>query len=625
MPGIVGLITRMPRERAVCELSRMIGSLSHEPFYTSGTLIEESLGVYAGWTAQVNCVPEGMPVRNASGDVMMVFSGEDFSSAGAVGQCGNEPNGRGTHGLSHVVRQYEEDPSFPVGLNGRFHGIVVDRTRGIVLLFNDRYGMRRVYYHEGSDALYFAAEAKAILAVRPELREIDAAGLVDRIACGSVLEDRTLFRDIYALPIASAWVCRNGSVVRKERYFDPVEWENQGELDSATYYKTLREVVSEIIPRYFSGHQRLGMSLTGGLDSRMIMAWRKPEPGSLPCYTFGGPLRECQDVIVGRRVAHACAQSHEVISLDKTFLSRFAHYAERAVYLSDGCVGVAHAADAYLSEKEREIAEVRMTGNYGGEVLRRVQAFKPMRALGGLFQAELTDQMARCETIFAQLTQKHPVSFAVFNQAPWYHYGVLALEETQLSVRSPYLDNDFVRTVFRAPEATLSTSDCCIRLIADGNPALINIPTDRGLCGDRGRHFGALSHAFSELMFKAEYAYDLGMPHSMARLDHRFSRMRLERVFLGRHKTQHFRIWYRDALAEYVKEILLDDRSLSRSYVNRLKVESVVGEHLKGTANYTSEIHTLLSLELFHRLFIDYPGPGYKTLGGLSVPADARG
>ena len=45
------------------------------------------------------------------------------------------------------------------------------------MLFNDRYGMQRIYCHESKDAFYFAAEAKAILAVRPELRRMDARGL----------------------------------------------------------------------------------------------------------------------------------------------------------------------------------------------------------------------------------------------------------------------------------------------------------------------------------------------------------------------------------------------------------------------------------------------------------------
>ena len=34
------------------------------------------------------------------------------------------------------------------------------------------------------------------------------------------------------------------------------------------------------------------MSLTGGLDGRMILAWANLSPGILPCYTFGGTYRD---------------------------------------------------------------------------------------------------------------------------------------------------------------------------------------------------------------------------------------------------------------------------------------------------------------------------------------------
>ena len=63
------------------------------------------------------------------------------------------------------------------------------------------------------------------------------------------------------------------------------------------------------------------------------------------------------------------------------FSRKFPRYAERTVYLTDGCVEVSHSPDLYVNELAREIAPVRMTGNYGGEVLRRVRAFKPYHLL----------------------------------------------------------------------------------------------------------------------------------------------------------------------------------------------------------------------------------------------------
>jgi hypothetical protein len=67
-------------------------------------------------------------------------------------------------------------------------------------------------------------------------------------------------------------------------------------------------------------------------------------------------------------------------------------------------------------------------------------------------------------------------------------------------------------------------------------------------------------------------------------------------------------VWYRDALSKYLREILLDRQTLSRSYLEPRGVEAIVNGHLKGDRNYTTEIHKLLTLELLHRLFIDPSG-----------------
>jgi asparagine synthase (glutamine-hydrolysing) len=108
-----------------------------------------------------------------------------------------------------------------------------------------------------------------------------------------------------------------------------------------------------------------------------------------------------------------------------------------------------------------------------------------------------------------------------------------------------------------------------------------------------------------EFTFKAEYAYDYGMPQWVASVDHLLSPLRLERLFLGRHKFLHFRVWYRDSLSDYVRQMLLDPRTLARPYVERKGVEAIVRGHLGGGQNHTTAIHKLLTLELLHRLFFD--------------------
>ena len=160
------------------------------------------------------------------------------------------------------------------------------------------------------------------------------------------------------------------------------------------------------------------MSLTGGLDTRMIMAWQKRPAGSLPCYTFGGMLRDCQDVTVARRVARACQQPHEVIRVGEDFLSRFPYYAQQTVYLSEGGVDLSRAPDLYLNERARDIAPVRLTGNYGGEVLRRVRAFKPVMPMPGLFQAELLGYVRQAGETYARVLRGHPGLFCSLQAGP---------------------------------------------------------------------------------------------------------------------------------------------------------------------------------------------------------------
>ena len=605
MPGIVGLIAKLPKNRAERELSAMLGTLRHEPFYVTGTWSNESLGVYVGWSARDGSFGDGMPLSNEKGDVVLVFAGEEFPEPGSPARLKARGHDLGSAEASYLVHLYEEDPSFPAGLNGFFHGLLADRARGTVTLFNDRYGMQRLYYHESKDAFYFAAEAKAILAICPELRTLDPASVGELVALDAILENRSLFRGISVLPGASLWRFRDGAIQDRGAYFHPGEWEAQSVLDQDTYYRQLREAFVQNLPRYFSGRQRVAMSLTGGLDTRAVMAWYRGLEGSLPCYTFGGTYRNCRDVLVARRVAQECKQPHQVLQVGADFLSRFPELAERTVYLSDGCADVSWSAPFYGCQRAREIAPVRMTGNYGDQILRRYRAFKPSTPATDVFQPDFMTHIVAADETYSRIASMHPLSFCAFYQTAWHHQILLSLEQTQLTQRSPFLDNDIVRTNFRAPVSALENNNVRLRLIADGSPAMRQIRTDVGVGGRQEAFASMIARRYQRFTFKAEYAYDHGMPQWIARIDHAFALLHLERLFLGRHKYYHFRIWYRDGLSKYVQEMLLDPLTLSRPYLDRKSVESVVRSHVKGERNYTTEIHKLLSIELIHRMFLD--------------------
>jgi asparagine synthase (glutamine-hydrolysing) len=598
MPGIVGIITKRPRQWAEPQLLRMVAALRHESFYRTGTWIDESLGVYAGWTVIEDSFADGMPLHNRKTDQSMIFSGEVY---------GNRPGAPDVDEsqAAFILRLAASDKNFVSQLNGLFHGLLADPINGSVELFNDRYGMHRLCYHESEGAFYFAAEAKGILAARPDLRVPSPQGLGEFLACSCVLENRTIFKDIAVIPAGSRWIFRNGALKQKETYFDPKQWEEQEPLDAESFYEGLRESIANALPKYFEGPQSTGIALTGGMDTRVILAQYKPDAGSLPTYTFGGMFRDCRDVQLARKVAGICGQTHEVITVGDEFLSNFPHYAERSVYMTEGGVDVYRASDLYVSEKARQIAPAKVVGTYGSEIVRHAVMFKPMLPAAGLFRGDLVADVRRAYDTYAAIRRVNPVTFAAFRQSPWYHHGVLALEQTQLTVRSPFLDNDFVAAVYRAPANLSPHDDVRLRLIGDGSPALRKIASDRGVGGTFGPVASALTRAFFEFTFKAEYACDYGMPQWAARMNSWVAPLHLERIFLGRHKFLHYRVWYRDALAGYIQDILLDPRTLSRPFLERKSIESMVTGHVRGSRNSTTAIHKMLTMELLFRQFFD--------------------
>src|SRR5262249_13323182 len=209
---------------------------------------------------------------------------------------------------------------------------------------------------------------------------------------------------------------------------------------------------------------------------------------------------------------------------------------------------------------------------------------------------------------YSEEAQGNQLSFVAFKQVPWHHYARLAVEQSQICVRTPFLDNDLVGLAFQAPTESQRNLAPSLRLIAEGNPGLGQIPTDRGVSYPANLITSRVHRSVEEFLTKAEYAYDYGMPNWLARIDRVLQPLRLERLFLGRQKFCHFRTWYRHQLAGYVKEVLLDPLSRSRPHVNSSALEPLVNAHVSGIRNYTVEIHKLLSLELLHRTFLDYRG-----------------
>jgi len=598
VPGIAGIITRNKASDARRLLANMLDSMTHEPFYEMATCCAPELGVWAGWIAHPGSFAAHESTAGDADEVGLLLSGELFQDDRVTPRPASSQASRPGSILSLYDRLGAR--SLPE-LNGLFSGLIIDRRAKRALLFNDRYGLERLYVHQTADATYFASEAKALLRILPDLRALDDAAVAEFLAFGCVLESKTLFRGIRCLDGGSLWSFQDGSCT-KDRYFDPESWVHQPALTAQAFASEFEETFSRVLPSYVGNGAGLGISLTGGLDTRMVMACL-PNLATKPvCYTFAGLSGATLDQRLAARIAAACGLDHQVLRIQPDFLSNFGSYVDRTVQVTDGCSGATVAHEIYFNAQARALAPVRLTGNFGSEVLRSMSTFKPSRLEPGIFHADFRPKVeaSAARTVRAG---EHPVIFAAFREIPWNLFGSLAAGRSQLSFRTPYLDNELVALACRAPASSRQSPASAIQLVEHRRSELSRIPTDRALMGNGGSLSRTARTLFAAVTFKLDYLHKEGLPDwlmpfepALGALDHA--------GLLGLHKYLPYRLWFRHELATYVTDVLTDPQTARLPYWDAAMLSSIARDHVAGRHNYVREINAVVTLAAIDRLLV---------------------
>jgi asparagine synthase (glutamine-hydrolysing) len=572
----------------------MQGAMMQETFYVSGRHSAPELGVYGGWVALGESAAAHQPVSNATREVTLLLSGECFSDSSSQS---------GWNAGQSMIRAYEKQGErFVEDLNGLFSGLLIDRRRNQALLFNDRYGFDRLYVHETEDEVYFASEAAPLLRVLPHLRQFDHEGVTQFLAVGCTLEGRTLFKGIHLLPAASVWTAVPGRTTKKT-YFSPKTWESQPVLSAHDFQTQFQETLSRIVPRYYESNAKIGIALTAGLDSRMVLACRPSLQQQPVCYTYGGRAGEMLDTRLAAQVAQKCGMEHHVLRIGPDFFSDFGNHVDRTIRATSGCFGLTGAHEMYLNRRARELAPTRLTGVCGGEILREVCTFKSLGLAVNIFTPEIRASIAARSNHFAT-EQRHPVTFAAFQEIPWNINGSLTACRSQVTFRTPFLDNDLVGLAYQAPASVRNSSASAVQLIRETSPELASIPTDMGLMGTSGNLARAGSRVFSKLTFKLDYLCNEGLLSSFSFLDPMISRLNSSIGIPGLHKYLWYRQWFRCELAAYIREQLNDFSIKKMPFWNDEVIRGLADDHIRGRRNCVGEINAVLTLASIRRLLL---------------------
>lgn len=579
----------------------MVATMKHEAFYASGTHSVPEMGIHAGWVTQENSFAAGQPLVNEQQDIVLIFFGECFLDAQLGVELRRKGHNVGTSQASWLVHLYEQEgEAFFETLNGLFSGVLIDKRNGSVFLFNDRYGTERIYWHETADAFYFASEAKALLRILPESRHFDEQGVAQFLAYGTTLEERTLFKGISSLPGGSLWTFDNGTCA-KHKYFSPESWESQTPLPVESFDSAFQETFRRILPRYVESDMKLGISLTAGLDTRMIMACLPETASNAICYTYAGQDGDILDARLAARVAAACGLEHRVLRLGPDFFADFSTWADQTIYATDGYFGITGTHEVYLSRQARDLSPVRLTGIFGGEIFRSVSMFRPLNLSRELFpQHENAGELHH--------GNEHPVTFAAFKEIPWNRFGTVTACRSQLCLRTPYLDNELVELAYRTPVNLRKSSDSAVRFVRNNNKAVANIPTDMGYLGPASALASVFNRKVAKVLFKFDYHYNHGLPPKLSLLEPVFHPFAAALQHLGSHRFLSYHNWFRKELASYIKDSLTDAQTLQSPFWNANLPKRLAEEHLSGRKNYTEEINAVLTLESIERqLFKNLP------------------
>jgi asparagine synthase (glutamine-hydrolysing) len=592
MPGIVGIISEGAPVDCKQDLQRMIAAMRHDSSYVADFVAFSDAAVYAGWVAPSGSFAAMHSAYDTAFDIALVFSGEcyrdDWESVSAASWIIGEYQKKGD-------RCFEE-------LNGLFSGLLIDRRRARAFLFNDRYGIERIYIHQSGGAVYFASEAKALLDVLPKLRAFDEEGVEQYLAFGCTMGERTLFRGIDLLPGGSCWRFGPNGLESKSRYFTPSQWEAQEPLTEQQYEAEFGETFQRVLPRYTEHAESVGISLTGGLDTRMVMACLPNSDTPHPCYTFVGQSGLTLDARLAAEVAAVRGFEHQPIRVGSDFLENFGAHLDQTVFVTDGCAGATSSHEIYFNAQARQLSPIRLTGNFGSEIFRSFSTFKPLRLEPRL----LSDSQARAvgEVVKGDPGQGvQPVTFAAFREIPWSLFGLLAAGRSEVTFRTPYLDNELVALAYRAPAAGRLSPLPALRLIEKACPALARISTDRGELVGSSKVRHALSRAFGKATFKLDYLHKEGLPRGLVALDPLLNLLAPFGI-LGLHKFLPYRRWFQHELAPTIMERIATDRVRTAPWWASGVPEALARAHFSGRGNYVRELNAVLSLEAIDRLFL---------------------
>jgi asparagine synthase (glutamine-hydrolysing) len=597
MPGLIIVIQKNNKISFDQQcLKKAAAAICHESFYKIHYKEFDEIGLSS---ANVALDHEGSPsegFRDEANGFFCMFSGELFSNELNTSLRSIGCNIQNTGNYSEVILKAYQNfgDSFFEKLNGYFHFIIVDQKKRKIIVSNDRFGIQRLFAFENDEYLIFAPEIKCFKKMEKLKLTLDYDVVAQFFKYNVPINNGTFFKEVSRLPIASKIIFENGCK-RMEEYWAPEKVQLNSTLTPDEYTIRLVECFERISSDYFTPGQT-GLSLTGGWDTRAILSCYSKNGIKLPCYTFAGMYRDSYDVIIAKKIAEKTGNIFSKIVLGEDFLKNFKFWFEKAIYVSDGLSRVTRCHEYYMNIQSRQYGRVRLTGKYGSQLVRSVTMLKDRTPDLSIFSQDFLS------FINAEGNRFQPngkISLLRY-EIPQLESCAHSQEAAALTVRTPYLDNEFVNLMLAAPEFD-DTSHLQKKIILRNNLELAQILTNRGEFAMKKR-MGVVHKHIKKTMNLMDMAFNWEqLPKKYLWGCNLMELARFDNIFKGCKEWSFYRCWFKKDLQQYMRSIINDPITLERPIWNKKVIETLVDQHTSGFVNRTWEIDRVLAFEIWMR------------------------
>ncbi len=269
-------------------IKRMADSLFHRGPDDEGFYLEGPLGLGFRRLSIIDLSGGHQPMTDPEESVWVVFNGEIYNFP----ELRSELEGYGytfrtqsdTEVIVHGYKKWGVDVFNH--LNGMFGLAIWDALGKRLILARDAFGIKLVYYKIKKGTLFFGSEIRSIRAADPERLAVDPVSMNLFLRYRFTPSPYTIYQGINKLAPGTMLIAESGSTKVQRWYkFKPEPFSPMPSVKDAK--EQLLAIYRRAVKRHLLSDVPVGLLLSGGLDSGLLLALMSERGREWPTYTIG--------------------------------------------------------------------------------------------------------------------------------------------------------------------------------------------------------------------------------------------------------------------------------------------------------------------------------------------------